>query len=175
MNMLPSLPDWVPWWVPLVLLVPALLYALAFLFMPFSVLGVKTRLEVMEARLDEIQQEIRHLALRLPIGPQEVNFEDVYAPANQPRGRETSTSERPPIPPAPQDLYRNDGPLDRQDPPRRATRAAPGTPGDTAGPPGTPIGLAPVIAACQVDIQSFPSLFPSPEPSISWTGMPNRY
>jgi hypothetical protein len=117
MNMLPSLPDWVPWWVPLVLLVPALLYALAFLFMPFSVLGVKTRLEVMEARLDEIQQEIRHLALRLPIGPQEVNFEDVYAPANQPRGRETSTSERPPIPPAPQDLYRNDGPLDRQAPP----------------------------------------------------------
>ncbi|MEA2741630.1 MAG: hypothetical protein QOG25_1, partial [Acetobacteraceae bacterium] len=60
--MLPTLPDWVPWWVPLVLLVPALLYALAFLFMPFSVLGVKTRLEVMEARLDEIQQEIRQLA-----------------------------------------------------------------------------------------------------------------
>ena len=30
------------------LLVPALLYALAFLFMPFSVIGVKSRLEVIE-------------------------------------------------------------------------------------------------------------------------------
>ena len=81
MNTLFAFPDWVPWWVPMVLLVPALLYALAFLFMPFSVLGVKTRLEVIEVRLDEIQQEIRHLALRLPVGPREVDFEDVYAPS----------------------------------------------------------------------------------------------
>jgi hypothetical protein len=117
MNTLLSLPDWVPWWVPLVLLVPALLYALAFLFMPFSVLGVKTRLEVMEARLDEIQQEIRHLALRLPIGPQEVDFEDVYAPASQARRREAPIGDRPPIPPAAQDLYRNDEPRERAAPP----------------------------------------------------------
>jgi hypothetical protein len=117
MNTLLSLPDWVPWWVPLVLLVPALLYALAFLFMPFSVLGVKTRLEVMEARLDEIQQEIRHLVLRLPIGPREVDFEDVYAPVNQTRRRDASISDRPPIPPAAQNLYRNDEPLDRPAPP----------------------------------------------------------
>jgi hypothetical protein len=110
MNTLIALPDWVPWWVPLVLLVPALLYALAFLFMPFSVLGVKTRLEVIEARLDEIQQEIRHLALRLPVGPQEVDFEDVYAPLQQPKRREASLSDRPPIPPAPRDLYRGDDP-----------------------------------------------------------------
>jgi hypothetical protein len=116
MNTLLSMPDWVPWWVPLVLLVPALLYALAFLFMPFSVLGVKTRLEVMEARLDEIQQEIRQLALRLPIGPQEVDFEDVYAPAREPRRREASISDRPPIPPAAQDLYRNDDAHERQAP-----------------------------------------------------------
>ena len=50
-----ALPDWVPWWLPLVLLLPALLYALAFLFMPFSVIGVKSRLEVIAARLDELQ------------------------------------------------------------------------------------------------------------------------
>src|ERR1700712_2545678 len=108
MNTLLSLPDWVPWWVPLVLLVPALLYALAFLFMPFSVLGVKTRLEVMEARLDEIQQEIRHLALRLPVGPREVDFEETYAPAQQARWRDSTVSDRPPIPPAVQDLRRDD-------------------------------------------------------------------
>jgi hypothetical protein len=107
MNTPFAIPDWVPWWVPLVLLVPALLYALAFLFMPFSVLGVKTRLEVIEARLDEIQQEIRHLALRLPVGPREVDFEDVYAPAQRTSRREVSVSDRPPIPPAPQDLLRN--------------------------------------------------------------------
>ncbi len=108
MNTLIALPEWVPWWVPMVLLVPALLYALAFLFMPFSVLGVKTRLEVMEARLDEIQQEIRHVALRLPVGPREVDFEDVYAPTQPPKRRVVQGADRPPIPPAARDLNRDD-------------------------------------------------------------------
>ena len=74
-----TLPDWLPWWVPIVLLVPALLYALAFLFMPFSVIGVKGRLEVIEARLDEIQGEIRSLALRLPEPSRALDFEEVYS------------------------------------------------------------------------------------------------
>jgi hypothetical protein len=104
-TLLAYFPDWVPWWVPMVVLVPALLYALAFLFMPFSVLGVKTRLEVIEGRLDEIQQEIRHLALRLPVGPREVDFEDVYAPIQQTKRREPALSDRPPIPPAARDLH----------------------------------------------------------------------
>ena len=117
MNTLFALPDWVPWWVPMVLLVPALLYALAFLFMPFSVLGVKTRLEVIEARLDEIQQEIRHLALRLPVGPREVDFEDVYAPIKPPPRNEVPVGGRPPIPPAVQDLYDDgDDPVERPAP-----------------------------------------------------------
>lgn len=60
------LPDWVPWWVHLVLLLGLLLFGLLFLLMPFSVFGVKARLEGVEARLDEIQGEIRSLALRLP-------------------------------------------------------------------------------------------------------------
>jgi hypothetical protein len=107
MNTLIAFPDWVPWWVPLVLLVPALLYALAFLFMPFSVLGVKTRLEVIEGRLDEIQQEIRHLALRLPAAPREMDFEEVYAPSQRPVRRDSVVSDRPPIPPATKDLYRD--------------------------------------------------------------------
>jgi hypothetical protein len=107
-TLLAYFPDWVPWWVPMVLLVPALLYALAFLFMPFSVLGVKTRLEVIEGRLDEIQQEIRHLALRLPVGPREVDFEDVYAPIQQTRRGEPAVSDRPPIPPAARDLYHDE-------------------------------------------------------------------
>jgi hypothetical protein len=117
MNMPFALPDWVPWWVPLVFLVPALLYALAFLFMPFSVLGVKTRLEVIEARLDEIQQEIRHVALRLPMGPQAVDFEDVYAPISQVQRREPQVGDRPPIPPSVQDFYDDDEPVERPAPP----------------------------------------------------------
>jgi hypothetical protein len=116
MNNLITFPDWVPWWVPMVLLVPALLYALAFLFMPFSVLGVKTRLEAIEGRLDEIQQEIRHLALRLPVGPREMDFEDVYAPIQKTARREPSISDRPPILPATQDLYNDDRPIERQAP-----------------------------------------------------------
>lgn len=125
MNPSLVLPDWLPWWVPLVLLLPALLYGLAFLFMPFSVIGVKSRLEVIEARLDEIQHEIRHLALRLPAGASEVDFEETYAPAATAHRQSPppdTLPARPPIPPAARDLrytaYDEDGlPEDRPPPP----------------------------------------------------------
>jgi len=61
-----TLPEWLPWWVPIAVLVPLALYALALLAMPFAVLGVKSRLDAIELRLDEIQGEIRTLALRAP-------------------------------------------------------------------------------------------------------------
>jgi hypothetical protein len=114
-----ALPDWLPWWVPIVLLVPLLLYALAFLFMPFSVIGVKSRLEVIEARLDEIQGEIRHLSLRLPEVGRVADYDEIYAPEPtvQPR-RAAPVVTRPPIPPASHDLD------DREprDPPPRGAR-----------------------------------------------------
>ncbi len=59
-------PDWVPWWVHVAVLIALGTVALMFFLMPFSVLGVKTRLERIELRLDEVQNEIRSLALRLP-------------------------------------------------------------------------------------------------------------
>jgi hypothetical protein len=100
-----TLPDWLPWWVPIVLLVPALLYVLAFLFMPFSVIGVKSRLEVIEARLDEIQGEIRHLALRLPEAGRGNDYDEVYAPEPlEPPRRAQPMATRPPIPPASHEL-----------------------------------------------------------------------
>lgn len=100
-----NLPDWLPWWVPLALLVPALLWALSFLFMPFSVFGVKSRLEVIEARLEEIQNELRHVALRMPTGGVAgPDYDDVYPPRMQePRADRILT--RPPIPPARHELY----------------------------------------------------------------------
>jgi len=101
-----ALPDWLPPWVPLVVLVPLLLFLLAFLFMPFSVIGVKGRLETIEARLDEIQGEIRSLALRLPEPLRDTTYVEGYEEPPpytgyaQPPRTEAAMS-RPPIPPAP--------------------------------------------------------------------------
>jgi hypothetical protein len=97
-----SLPDWVPWWLPFVVLVPGLLYLLAFLLMPFSVFGVKGRLDGVEARLDEIQAEIRSLSLRLPeplTGGR--GYGEDLPPLGGPAAPHAEPPERPPIPPAP--------------------------------------------------------------------------
>ncbi len=129
-----TLPDWVPWWVPLVLLLPALLYGLAFLFMPFSVIGLKSRLEVIEARLDEIQQDLRILSVRGPAARVEtVEYDDVYVPAPPPvrRAEREIPVERPPIPPASHALYDEDATDDRPPPPphtRPVRRAEPPPP-----------------------------------------------
>ena len=89
-----TLPDWAPPWVGFVLLVVIGLFCLAFLLMPFSVFGLKGRLEAVEARLDEIQGEIRSLVLRLP-EPGRIEYE---AEPEPPR-RWAEPDRRPPIPP----------------------------------------------------------------------------
>ncbi|HWX48836.1 MAG TPA: hypothetical protein VNZ61_12330 [Roseomonas sp.] len=58
---IPGMPEW----TGLLLLLLGLLCAAAFLLMPFSVFGVKARLEALEVQLDEIQGELRELAMRL--------------------------------------------------------------------------------------------------------------
>jgi hypothetical protein len=124
-----SLPAWLPWWVPLVLLVPALLYALLLLAMPFNVFGVKGRLDVLEARLDEIQGEIRSLTLRLPEPLRGgADFDDTgYAQpmAERDRARQRVPS-RPPIPPRSPSIgepyYGDEG-----EPPPARGRDAPGS------------------------------------------------
>lgn len=118
MNLPFPIPDWLPWWGVLLIVVPALLYALAFLFMPFSVIGVKARLDVLEARLDEIQHEIRHLSLRMPEPGPPVDYRDVYEPTrHEPLPmRRSGVSVRPPIPPASHELD-EDGQADRTDQP----------------------------------------------------------
>jgi hypothetical protein len=127
-----SLPDWLPWWVPLALLVPALLWALSFLFMPFSVFGVKSRLELIEARLDEIQNEIRHVALRLPAsGGTGPDYDDIYPPRMQ-EPRTDRIMSRPPIPPARHELYSAQPPDRGGD---RRLELPPDIPGE---PPGEP-------------------------------------
>jgi hypothetical protein len=90
-------PDWVPPWAQLLVLIVAILLGLAFLLMPFSVFGVKSRLDAVEARLDEIQGEIRALALRLPEPGRRASFDE--EPTLRPAPQAARTV-RPPIPPA---------------------------------------------------------------------------
>lgn len=93
-----TLPAWAPPWLPFLVLVAAALYLLVFLIMPFSVFGVKSRLDSLEAELDEIHAEIRRLALRLPESLEAEPYED----ARRLAPRDDFYQDRPPIPPAPE-------------------------------------------------------------------------
>lgn len=106
MHQLLNLPDWLPWWIPLLLLLPTSLWALSFLFMPFSVFGLKSRLDLLDARLDEIQLEIRNLALYAPqTGVVGADYDDVFSPRMGEPPQPERMVTRPPIPPARHELY----------------------------------------------------------------------
>ena len=97
---IPGLPDW----VALVVLVLLLLVALAYILMPFSVFGLKGRLDAIEAQLDEIQTELRSLALRLPEpdrrrAPREDEWTDP-GPVARHRVDPPAPHSTPPVPPA---------------------------------------------------------------------------
>ncbi len=61
---LPFVPDWMPGWAVLALAVPALLWVLAFLLVPFSVIGVKARLESLEGQVEAMHEDLRLMAMR---------------------------------------------------------------------------------------------------------------
>jgi hypothetical protein len=95
-----QLPSTVPWWLLLAALIPVGLYVLLFLAIPFSVFGLKGRLESIEARLDDMHADIRGVALQLAERglpesdhSQEVEISPPILPARgeleveQPRGR----------------------------------------------------------------------------------------
>ncbi len=54
MNQFLSLPDWAPAWLGPVLVILGALFALAFLLMPFTVFSLKSRLDQIEEKLDEL-------------------------------------------------------------------------------------------------------------------------
>ncbi|MBU8538311.1 hypothetical protein [Falsiroseomonas tokyonensis] len=96
---IPGLPDW----SGLVVLVLLTLVGLAYLLMPFSVFGLKGRLDAIEAQLDEVQAELRTLSIRLPdAAPRRAPVEDDWAEppqmTRQPVDAPTPRS-RPPVPP----------------------------------------------------------------------------
>jgi hypothetical protein len=102
MNLPFTLPDWLPWWAFLILAIPALLYGLAFLLMPFSVFGVKSRLDSLEAQLELIQEEIRNLSIRPAERSRGATVDDTpYDPLPRSRAKYQADSFVPPIPPPP--------------------------------------------------------------------------
>ncbi|MDE1895946.1 MAG: hypothetical protein KGH91_02600 [Rhodospirillales bacterium] len=137
-----SLPDWMPGWLVLALAVPALLWFLAFLMVPFSVFGVKARLEAIEGELENLQEELRVMQMRAagilstPARPMD-SYEDVPHFGQLKRGRTTPVDEEPvvtraPIPnPAPRSSFgtRDTLPRERQaappTPPPRPRRTEP--------------------------------------------------
>jgi hypothetical protein len=101
----PGFPDW----TGLLALVLLILVGLAYLLMPFAVFGVKGRLDVIEAQLDELQSEIRSLALRqgadMPRRSAAMSSEDWAEARTTPRRAASPAREEPtprvtpPIPP----------------------------------------------------------------------------
>ena len=96
---IPGLPDW----TGLVLLLLVALGVLAFLLMPFSVFGVKGRLDAIEAQLDDLRAELRALPMRLgdaPRGRGRAVEEEWVEPTAPPRDVAPPRS-APPVPPPP--------------------------------------------------------------------------
>lgn len=83
MNLPFALPDWLPWWALLLALIPAAIYLLLVLAMPFNVFGLKDRLDLLDARLDEIQAELRQLTLP-PASARAAEPEAYYVPPPAP-------------------------------------------------------------------------------------------
>lgn len=96
---IPGLPEW----TGLLALLVLLLVGLAYLLMPFSVFGVKGRLDLLEEQLDEIQAELRGLAVRLSDGPRRAASEEWMELPGSRRVPEEPSPPRasPPIPPPP--------------------------------------------------------------------------
>ncbi len=94
---IPGLPEW----TGVAALLALLLVGLAYLLMPFSVFGVKGRLDALEAQLDEIRDEIRGLSIRMSSGPRRPVPDDWVDPPSIARASASEDQPRvnPPIPP----------------------------------------------------------------------------
>jgi hypothetical protein len=100
-----ALPDWLPAWAFLLLALPVLLWLLAFLLVPFSVIGLKSRLEALEEQIQALQDDVRMMIVR-PSGtarPRVDDFDDVpnFGRIKQAQPRYDPMPSVPPIPPAP--------------------------------------------------------------------------
>jgi len=94
-----------PAWTGLLALLLLLLIGLAYLLMPFSVFGLKGRLDSIEAQLDELQGELRTLSIRLADAPRRPAVADDWVELPSRGGRlppeEPPMRAHPPVPPPP--------------------------------------------------------------------------
>ena len=102
----PFLPDWLPGWAVLALAVPALLWGLAFLLVPFSTIGLKARLESLEGQVEAMHEDLRLMAMRasgaLPTAARHLDpYEDVPQFNALKRGRAEPVAEPEPLRRAP--------------------------------------------------------------------------
>lgn len=65
--MSPVLPDWLPPWAQLLIVIALAGFALAFLCMPFAVFGLKGRLSGLELQLEEARADLQVIAARLAV------------------------------------------------------------------------------------------------------------
>jgi hypothetical protein len=87
-----------PAWTGLAAALALALLALCLLVMPFSVFGLKSRLETIEAQLDELQADLRAISARLADAPRRsVMMDDLEMPS-PPRAAERNAAN-----PAPRD------------------------------------------------------------------------
>ncbi len=94
-------PAGLPEWVGLAILALLLILALCIALMPFSVFGVKARLDAIEAQLDELRAEIRGLAVRLAERGAPRDWSggaDLDLPRPAPRDEAALPGHQPPLP-----------------------------------------------------------------------------
>ena len=111
-----------PAWSGVVVLALLAIVALAYLLMPFSVFGLKGRLDRMEAQIEELTGELRSLTQRLAIGGRSGPASDDWtphpaAPVVTPRDL-PPPSRIAPVPPPPARGDRSEPRLDIPRPPR---------------------------------------------------------
>jgi len=80
-----------PGWTGLLAALALALLVLCFLVMPFSVFGLKSRLESIEAQLDELQAELRAVSARLADAPRRPLVMDDLDMPGPPRTNDSRT------------------------------------------------------------------------------------
>jgi len=90
-----------PGWTGMVVVLALGLVALAFALMPFSVFGLKSRLEMLELQLEDVQAELRALGMRLAEQPRQLpapgtDYLDLPLPRRSPEPEPRATA---PVPP----------------------------------------------------------------------------
>jgi hypothetical protein len=100
MLAIPGLPSWVGF----ILLLAIVVSALSLLAMPYSVFGVKSRLESIETELADLRTEIRALVRQPPVAaaPARAPVEEDWVPPPRPAPRVAEELRlAPPVPPPP--------------------------------------------------------------------------